>query len=140
MDLSVLTPDELAQYNEDIKKGIQVGTLFTYSNGYNSQSGTFVVTGFYLSKASTARYSGAVTPAALYVHAKRVVDVDGQRIKNSKVIRSVEVRLIHLDRIVTEDTINRNYESEMKRAHSDLEYSIRHAEEKRKQLLALLAK
>lgn len=139
MDLSVLTPTELAQYNEDIKKGIQVGTLFTYSNGYNSQSGTFVVTGFYLSKASVSHY-GTKTPAALYVHAKRVVDVDGQRIKNSKVIRSVEVRLIYPERIVTEDAVNRNYESEMKRAHSDLACSIRHAEEKRKQLLALLAK
>lgn len=139
MDLSALTPDELAQYNEDIKKDIQIGTLFKHSNGYTSQSGTFVVTGFYLSKASTSHY-GTKTPARLYVHAKRVVDADGQRIKNSKVTRSIEVRLIQLERVVTEDSIQRDFESEMKRAHLRLESDIRHAEEKRKQLLALFAK
>lgn len=137
MDLSVLTPEELAQYNEDIKKGLQVGSIFWYSGGYSNQQGTFVVTGLFLSEASIDRWNRR-TPAKLYVNARRVVDAYGQRIKNSKVTKSIEVQHIH--KIVTEDSINLDYESEMKRAHDDLAYSIRHSEEKRKQLLALLAK
>lgn len=137
MDLTVLTPEERAQYDLDIQKGIKEGTLFDYHGGYSNQTGTFVVTGFYLSTASKNNW-GQMTPACLHVHARRIVDSDGNRIKNSKVVRTIKVREIRVDLIWTSELIQKVYERDMETANRHFEWAVKHAAEKRDQLLSLL--
>lgn len=138
MDLTVLTQDERKQYDLDIQKGIVVGSLFEHHTGYISESGVFVVTGLWLSPAVAHKHTYNQRPARLCVHARRVVDGYGTRIKNSKVNRTVQVEQIRVERILTKATIEAQYETEMKRAHADLESALRHAAEKRVQLMTLL--